>query len=66
MGVTGFRKKSIRFDLALLSLIVMMPSWFGTEAHGETFVGKAVLTEMAKSVKAKPFIMMPIIVKSES
>jgi hypothetical protein len=42
MGVTGFRKKSIRFDLALLSLIVMMPSWFGTEAHGETFVGKAV------------------------
>ena len=42
IGVTGFCKKSIRFDLALLFLIVIMLSWFGTEAHGETFVGKAV------------------------
>jgi hypothetical protein len=42
MGVIGFRKKSIKLDLVLFSLIVMMSSWFGTEAYGETFVGKAV------------------------
>ena len=42
MGFCGFHKKFTRFDLALLFLIVMMPSWFGTEAHGETFVGRAI------------------------
>lgn len=42
VSFSGFRKKFMRFDLALLFLIVMMLSWFVTEAHGETFVGKAV------------------------
>ena len=42
IGFSGFRKKSIRFDLALLFLIAMNLSWFGAEAHGETFVGKAL------------------------
>lgn len=42
IGVSGFRKKTIRFDLALFFLIAMNLSWFGAEAHGETFVGKAV------------------------
>jgi hypothetical protein len=42
MGIIGFRKKSIKLDLVLFSLIVMMSSWFGTEAYGETFLGKAV------------------------
>ena len=32
----------MRFDLALFFLIAMLPSWLGAEAHGETFVGKAV------------------------
>jgi hypothetical protein len=41
MGVSGFRKKSIRFNLALFFLIAMLPSWLGAEANGETFVGKA-------------------------
>jgi hypothetical protein len=41
-GVTQLRRKSIRIDLALFFFIAMIPSWFGAEAHGETFVGKAV------------------------
>ena len=42
MDVTGLRKKSIRIYLVLFFLIAMNLSWFGAEAHGETFVGKAV------------------------
>ena len=41
-GVFELRRKSIRIDLALFFLIAMNLSWFGAEAHGETFVGKAV------------------------
>ena len=42
IGFSGFRKKSIRFALALFFWIAMNLSWLGAEAHGETFVGKAV------------------------
>lgn len=42
MGFSEFRKESIRFDLTLLLLIAIHLSWLGAEAHGETFVGKAV------------------------
>ena len=42
ISVSGFRKRSIRFDQALFFLIAMNLSWLGAEAHGETFVGKAV------------------------
>lgn len=42
MVATGLRKKSIRIDLALFFFIAMNLSWFGAEAYGETFVGKAV------------------------
>lgn len=42
MGVARLRKKSTRIYPALFFLITMNLSWFGAEAHGETFVGKAV------------------------
>lgn len=40
--VTGSMRKSIRFQLALLFFTALNLSCFGTLAHGETFVGKAV------------------------
>lgn len=42
MGFTGLQKKSNRTYLTLLFFIAMNLSWLGAEAHGETFVGKAV------------------------
>ena len=42
MDVIALRKKSPWIYLALFFLIAMFPSWFQAEAHGETFVGKAV------------------------
>ena len=43
MGVSpNCGRKSIRIDLVLFFLIAMNLSWFGAEANGETFVGKAV------------------------
>ena len=41
-AVTGLRKKSIRIDLALFFFIALNLSWFGAQANGDTFVGKAV------------------------
>jgi hypothetical protein len=41
-GVFELLRKLIRTDLALFFIIAMNLSWFGAEANGETFVGKAV------------------------
>jgi len=41
-GVFELLRKFIRINLALFFLFVIKLSWFGAEANGETFVGKAV------------------------
>ena len=41
-GFFELLRRSTRIDLALFFLIAMNLSWLGAEAHGETFVGKAV------------------------
>lgn len=41
-GIFELLRRSNRIALALFFLIAMMPNWFGTEVHGETFVGRAV------------------------
>ena len=40
--VAQVREKGFQMYLALVFLIAMILSWFGAEANGETFVGKAV------------------------
>jgi hypothetical protein len=42
MNLTQLRRNSIRIDLVLFIFLTLNLSCFGAEAHGETFVGKAV------------------------